>query len=342
MCNKYFFKTTIIVLLWIGINIILNLYNGWMFSQKDLFGFPITITCLDMLFSFGACVILNKCFQLGIFPKFKDKSNVLQYGKILCIISIYFCFNIILNNASLMTISISTNQIIRASIPFIMLLSELLMHKKIPSLLICISMIPIVFGVIIAVYHDPNLHLIGCCMVFLASILVVFWTIESSNLMKNKTFDSIGLLYYMSPISFIMLTYVSTGIEYCTFRHNIIENPEIYILVIGIQCILSLLYNFIHYSMVCYLLPLTSTVLGNIKTILIVVIDILFLNETKPNIQNVTGIILTLLGSIFYSYLNYKENKNKFLKKDQYEIDKHSKILDLIINNNQHDYENKN
>lgn len=83
--------------------------------------------------------------------------------------------------------------------------------------------------------------------------------------------------------------------------------------------------------MVCHLSPLTSTVLGNLKTILIIIISILFLDETNPNIQNITGILLTLLGSIYYSYLKYKENKQEKINQS---LQNDSKIIDLIKDKN--------
>jgi len=325
MNKKYIiiFKSFLIILIWFLLNIFLNIYNKWMFSEKYELRFPIIITAMDTVANGIGTGLLINALNIG------RKSPSIYKKNLICFIQIsfYFCLNIALNNYSLLFISVSTNQIIKAFLPFIMIIVEYFKERKNISKKIFLSVFIIVIGVIIAVWHDPQFHLIGIMMAFISVFFVGIWTVASSYLMKSGQFDGIKILYYTSPISFVILSYASAIDEYCLFRFSMQTNTSTKSIILLTQALQALFYNIIHYMMIQHTSPLTSAILGNVKIIAIICVGFWFFN--LPIIPNhIIGIILTIIGTVSYSFFKYIENKNQ-----QYTTNKNNKTIEKIIIN---------
>ena len=120
-------KTFVLVLLYLGLNSSLNLLNRYTLGHAG-FSFPILLTCAHLSFS----VLCLSPVMLS--PKFSYASS---HGEILprvksavVKIGLFMSLNIAMNNASLVSMPLSLNQVIRASIPVVCAIARCLWKEE--------------------------------------------------------------------------------------------------------------------------------------------------------------------------------------------------------------------
>lgn len=147
-----------------------------------------------------------------------------------------FCVNIILGNISLRWIPVSFMQTVKSLVPAFTVLLQTLLLKQYSSRLTYLSLVPVVGGVALASFTEVNFEFIGFMAALIASLTtsmscslphwpqyhsnlkcigclsyVVYFvgvqSIVSSMLLTGALkLDSINLLYYMAPVSFVSNT----------------------------------------------------------------------------------------------------------------------------------------
>eukprot|EP00976_Prorocentrum_cordatum_P075603 1181959-Prorocentrum_minimum.AAC.1 len=132
-------KKLLVVFLYLGLNSFLNLLNKWALGVYG-FKFPVVMTVMHMIFSF--------LFLLPIMifhPSYAGQHHTAlkTQWKGVVMIGSFMAINIALNNASLVTMTLSLNQVIRASIPCFTGVFAIFVEKRYPTPLQGMGLAPI-------------------------------------------------------------------------------------------------------------------------------------------------------------------------------------------------------
>jgi len=247
------------------------------------------------------------------------KLNVLTWDYILrrvLPLSIIFFVNIVLGNISLRWVTVSFMQTIKSSVPAFSVILQVLVYKKSFDSRIYLSLIPIVGGVLIATYTESEFDPVGFWAALIASVITAMMAIVSGMLL-NKQMDSLNLLYYMAPLSFIMLFPVTVFTELSEIQNVWMVNatPNSYMLLI-LSGIIAFLLNVTTFLVIAHTSALTFNIAGNFKVIFSIVISVLIF-KNKISIVNGLGCAIAIVGVIYYNQIKMELSKPALeVKKD--------------------------
>lgn len=222
--------------------------------------------------------------------------------------------NIALNNVSLLYVSLSLNQIIRSSIPAVTCIMAILVERKIPSCMESLSLLILCIGVMIVVWEGSvSGHPFGVFICLLGTFSNSLMMTLSSKLLSQKL-DPIKLTFYTAPVSLLCLMPFMLKMEYKDF---VIFNSTNGFHTFGIMligCMNALFYNLVHYLVIKQTSAVTSTVLGQVKVIGLVILAAFLLNERKEfSTRMIVGSLVALVGFSLYSQIEIKRIKGKDL-----------------------------
>jgi len=118
----------LIILLYLCLNSTLNLLNRYTLGHAG-FRYPVSLTCFHLAFQ------LCSLTPLLMRPPYAGthREHLSRSWKPIALIGVFMGLNIGLNNASLLHLSLSFNQIIRASIPVVCAVCAVFVEKKVPT-----------------------------------------------------------------------------------------------------------------------------------------------------------------------------------------------------------------
>jgi drug/metabolite transporter (DMT)-like permease len=322
-------RAAFIVAAWFTVNIIFTLYNKWLFSEM-LFTFPIFMTVTHMLatsIASASLILFVPSYGFDrIYAKAKRSSGWLAV--------LMFCYagNIVMNNASLVFISIVLNQIIRTLLPLATIILSRWIEKKRHRTRIYMAIVGIVAGVGLTVYRNLEFHWVGAICVTSSMCMAALWTVVSARLMngvkKKATMvdvqqlliedddDELGpwipieLVFAVSFPSACLLAVGFFTLEYELFVQYDEEDHLHVAVMVAMGCMFAFVYNLLHYAMISVTSSVNSTILGNVKIIILILLSIPLFGIIVQW-WNVVGICWTILSMIAYSYFAYHEHAHR-------------------------------
>merc|ERR1711871_47964 len=147
----------LMLLFWCG-NVGLNVYNKWLFGKGN-FKVPLFVTISHQLYCFLGALAMK-------FTPFYERTPITskKMAVQLSTISLFFAVNVGLNNSSLLYLTLSANQIIRALLPAICAVFATFIEGKRYDLKQWSTMIVLVMGVILALLDNPTFDMFGSCL----------------------------------------------------------------------------------------------------------------------------------------------------------------------------------
>lgn len=301
------------ILSWYATNIFTVVLNKYLFQMIN-FTFPLTLTAIHMIVcTFGSLIVLRliKVVPLITIERKKLISHLVPLAGI-------FCINIILGNISLRWIPVSFMQTVKSLVPAFTVLLQVVVFKQFSSKMIYVSLIPVVGGVALASFTEVNFQIIGFMAALTASLTTSIQSIVSSMILTGPMrLDSINMVYYMAPISFLIilpaaLYYELPGLiqyDHTEYGLNYVAT------VLVLSGAVAYLLNICTFFAIKSTSPLTFTVFGNLKVVVVIIISVLiFRNEI--GVSNGVGCFIAILGIIWYNAIEYQIKEAK--KKAQY------------------------
>jgi len=216
-------------------------------------------------------------------------------------LSFLFCANIVLGNISLRWVPISFMQTIKSSVPAFAVLLQALVFKDTRNLskTKIISLIPIVGGVGLASWTEVNFDLTGFNTALVASVMTALQAMLCGKLLTQKL-DSVNLVYYMAPISFLLLLPISFSFEYVSIQTSwqYIQDPYAYF-VLFCSGAIAFMLNITSFLVIANTSPLTFTVAGNLKVVASIVISVMIF-QNAVTMWNMVGCGAAILGVAWY------------------------------------------
>lgn len=259
--------------------------------------FPLALTSAHMSFSF--LVLAPFALQIPLDTHVKTLQK--QWKGVLYIGS-FMALNIALNNISLLDISLSLNQVIRSSIPVITCILAIFVEGKMPSEKEATSLVVLTIGVMIAVWQGTisgKPHAILFCII--GTVCNGAMMTFSGKLLSEKL-DVVRLTFYTAPVSLLCLAPFMAWRELAAFKIYLADNFGNVLGIMLLSSINAVTYNLVHSLMIKRSSAVTTTVLGEIKIVGLLILSALILDEGKEfTSKMLLGCVLAMLGFIMYS-----------------------------------------
>lgn len=287
----------VLIAAYLGLNSSLNMLNKWALGVYG-FRFPFLLTSTHMLFSFCALAPIAMRESIKV-----HRHTLERQWKGVVYIGMFLALNIALNNVSLLDISLSLNQIIRSSIPVVTCVLAIVVENRQPSHAEALSLIVLVLGVMLAVWQGTvtgKPYAIACCLAatFSNGAMMTF-----SGKVLSEKLDVVKLTFYTAPVSLLCLlpfTLIYEKHKFAAYYRNHTQGVWGIMVVTSIN---ALAYNMVHSLMIKKTSAVTTTVLGEVKIVGLLVLSAMFLGEGKEfTVKMSIGCALAMIGFCMYSH----------------------------------------
>ena len=234
-----------------------------------------------------------------------EEGATLTEALILLAFSVLFTLNITISNASLGLVTVALHSLIRATAPFFAILLLTICFDQQFNSAIYYSLSVVVAGVVLATYGDYKSTAFGFWLTLLGSFLAALKTVLTNRILKSSRWriSSSRLLSVCLPLALLQCQASSLGKkEWELFQQQLqkegISRRDGFLIVT--DGILAYLINILSLATNKKVGALSMVVVGNLKQAMAVSIG-LVVARSLPSLLHLTGILLTLGGSAWYS-----------------------------------------
>ncbi|RSL56682.1 hypothetical protein CEP54_008720 [Fusarium duplospermum] len=261
--------------LWIIINTIATV--GIVFTNKAIFSDPALRHCQLSFASFHFLVtwltlhVLSKSSLSLFVPRRAATRQMIP-------LAMAMCLNVILPNMSLAYSSVMFYQLARILVTPAVALMNLLLYREILPLPAVFALVPVCVGVGLFTYSDSSKTVdegvsqtstLGVIFAFTGVFASALYTIWIGSYHRKLQMSSMQLLYNQAPIASILLLY---AIPFLDVLPNQRAVPIHRWFMIALSGVLASLINISQFYIVAQAGPVSSTVVGHVKTCTIVVL----------------------------------------------------------------------
>mmetsp|Transcript_96423 Transcript_96423/g.241752 ORF Transcript_96423/g.241752 Transcript_96423/m.241752 type:complete len:333 (+) Transcript_96423:199-1197(+) len=295
---------------YIALNAGLNFANRWALGVHD-FSFPLTLTAAHMLLNpvlLAPMMLLYEAYR-------SNHGKVLRGSwRALLVIAIFNGVQISLNNSSLVHIELSMNQVVRAAMPIIVAIFEFCRGTPPPSSHLPV-LVAIAIGVMLVVYQSSgggqgagldgqngNASEWWGILLVVSSVSLQAAQMSFAGSLLSVKLDSFQMTFYTSPMAFLALAAPTTAVEGRAFRAYLHAKPAVAAAVTVGTCCLAVVYNVVMFQTIRRLGPIGSSVLGNVKIVVLLLLSFVLMGEMKHwTGRHYLGCLLTFGGAAVYS-----------------------------------------
>ncbi|KAK9801412.1 hypothetical protein WJX73_008430 [Symbiochloris irregularis] len=233
----------------------------------------------------------------------KHRETLQKQWKGVCAIGVFMATNIALNNTSLVNMTLTLNQIIRASIPVFTCLLAVGIEKKVPSKGEAGSLFLLTAGVMLAVWEGKVAGTTQAIVLCVAGTICNAAMMSTTGKLLSDRIDVLRLTFYTAPVSCACLFPLFLYYELNRFigykgQHAL----DMYGIIIMTSAI-ALSYNVVHSLMIQQTSAVTTTVLGEAKIVGLMILSYLLLGEKRVFTLRLTaGCTIAILGFCLYSH----------------------------------------
>lgn len=303
-------RAAIVVPAFFTLNTLLSMMNRWALGHKG-FKFPLVLTISQACVSFSFTLAMLSFFP-GTLDRYKKVAQ--KEWKGIFIVGFWVAANISLNNLSLVHLSLSLNQIIRATIPLVTAIVSSLSEKKIPPRTELIGLCLLCFGVTVAISEAAAAgDTFGVTLCILSVFAGAAMLTSSARVLAGKV-DSVQLAFFTSPVICLCLFPPFFLKERLSFSRYVVHSPGATLAILLSGSLVAGMYNIVHTDLVAITDPVTTTVLGQVKIVGIMVLSAVFLGEGKDfTMRMLVGCSMAVLG---FSIFSWAKAQHSMIKKD--------------------------
>eukprot|EP00499_Haloplacidia_sp_CaronLabIsolate_P010397 CAMPEP_0196772410 /NCGR_PEP_ID=MMETSP1104-20130614/2216_1 /TAXON_ID=33652 /ORGANISM="Cafeteria sp., Strain Caron Lab Isolate" /LENGTH=336 /DNA_ID=CAMNT_0042142545 /DNA_START=1 /DNA_END=1011 /DNA_ORIENTATION=- len=292
-------------LLYGTVSIAITFFNKAVLSVYH-FGMPNLLTLIQMLFSL-AFLVLAKRYRLIEYPDF-DPALL----KPMAPLAISFFLMVTTGLAALEFLNVPMFGALRRLTTLITMLSEMMLQGKPFVPRIALPIMVMVIGAIVAGATDLTFSFVGYFLVFLNCIFTATYLVFINRLSKQTGLSTFGLLFYnnIMCVPLVAVTVLATGElpEMVTFPHWARFD---FLVCFVASSSMAILLNYTIFLCTAVTSALTTSVTGQVKTIVTTVVGLFIFGDVQITLSNVSGLSLGILGSIWYSAIKYQEQAQR-------------------------------
>ncbi|KAK0748562.1 hypothetical protein B0T21DRAFT_278840 [Apiosordaria backusii] len=299
-------------LIWMTVNTLATI--GIVFTNKAIFTDPslklaqLSFACFHFFITYLTLFTISRPRFAFFVPRRASIRDILP-------LSIAMSLNVILPNLSLAFSSVTFYQLARILLtPTVALMNYILYRATLP-LWAVLSLIPACVGVGMVSYYDslPTTNTaikttssLGVIFAFLGIFASSLYTVWIASYHRKLQMSSMQLLFNQAPLSAFMLLYVIPFVD--TFPASWGEVSVNKWLLIGMSGLYASLINISQFFIIAQTGPVSSTVVGHVKTCTIVALGWATSGRGVGD-RSVVGVLVALGGIIAYSIVMLKEKR---------------------------------
>ncbi|KAF4510370.1 hypothetical protein G6O67_002260 [Ophiocordyceps sinensis] len=231
-------------------------------------------------------------------------------------LAVAMCLNVILPNLSLAFSSVTFYQVARILLtPMVALMNYVLYGATLPSLAI-VTLVPACLGVGMVSYYDSlpiadasikSTSPLGVVFAFVGIFASSLYTVWIASYHRTLKMSSMQLLYNQAPIASLMLLYIIPFLDAFPDWAHISTSRW---MMIALSGLFASLINISQFFIVAQTGPVSSTVVGHVKTCTIVCIGWIMSGRATGD-RALVGVFLAIAAIIAYSMVMLQHNTRK-------------------------------
>jgi len=310
--TAYQWRVIATIAIYLSLNLGLNFFNKYAFTPKPDglgFSFPIFQSACDSVITLTLLSALMQC---------KPELNTIspyqfwRYKLRLLLVAVLSQGTVISNNASLVLIGLSLNQMIKCVTPLPTVLFAFVIEKKTPSRGVLGTLLVLVTGAVLAVpFGDPSFSALGIMLALSAVLMAAFRATLTALLMRdadNNGLTPVALVWYTAAVSVFVLPLLwSLSEERPAVLAFFAAEPGMAVSIVFTISLAAAAYNVLVFEVTRITSSLSFTVINCVKLVMLINLAAIFVDHvTSVLVWCGTG--LFYLGLFAYTYLKFKED----------------------------------
>jgi solute carrier family 35 protein len=280
------------------------LFNKWILSSYA-FKFEAVMLLAHMI----SCVVFSEILRIAgyiSYPPIK-KDIILSVAPL----SIVFVLNVVIGLVSLRVVNVPMFTTLRRLAGLCVIVLEWAILGIVPSTSKLNSLLVILFGAVIAGIGDLSFDLISYACVMINNMLTAGYLIAAKKLDKGKTvLNANGKVFYNSLVSipWLLLLALFNGELVAVQQYEFLYTFDFQIAFL-FSAVLAFLVNAATFWCTSATTPLTTSVTGQTKNILVTFLGMFLFGDVQPTALLLFGLLISIIGSIWYSYVEMSGTK---------------------------------
>lgn len=290
-------KALMCAAVWITLNISLSLWNKWLFAV-DHFRFPIYIIMTGLVVTF-LCSALLLLAGMGRRPSWALLRS--EWGLLLAA-SCSHGVATALENVSIEYISISLNQVIKATAPALTMACSFLFEGKRYRTRMMVITACLVVGAICTTFRNPSFDMLGFLASLASMLLGVMRVMINSRQLHTLDIDPIALTVLTALPAALSLVIPFALFELHDFIEFLrMEDSYHYLLVVLLMNFVAVAYIFSGLLLIKLTSAHYSQVIASLKVVLLVLISMQVFGVSFTGL-NLVGLVVCFASFCLYSY----------------------------------------
>ncbi|GFS34258.1 nucleotide-sugar transporter family protein [Actinidia rufa] len=199
---------------------------------------------------------------------------------------------------------VSFNQAIGATTPFFTAIFAFLITFKKETAEVYLSLLPVVFGIVVASNSEPLFHLFGFLVCVGSTAGRALKSVVQGLLLTSEAekLHSMNLLLYMAPMAAMILLPITLYIEGNVLAITIekARSDKFIVFLLAGNATVAYLVNLTNFLVTKHTSALTLQVLGNAKAAVAAVVSVMIFRN-PVTVMGITGFAVTVMGVVLYS-----------------------------------------
>ncbi|XP_028404480.1 solute carrier family 35 member E1-like [Dendronephthya gigantea] len=300
----------LLCLTWYSISSLNNIINKKLLTQ---FPHPISLSLIHL---FSSAVYLGPLLDVWKVPG-QQKIPSRTFFQLIVPLGLGRVFGSVSAHVTIWKVPVSYAHTVKGMMPiFTVILSRIIIGEK-HSWKVYLSLIPIICGVAIATMTEISFHIVGLISALMSTICFALQNIYSKKVLETLEMNHLRLLVEISKVSVITIIPFWIYYDYVHVMKltnlNDEKNDAFWILVsLLVSGLLNFAQSMVSFTVLSLVSPLSYSVCTAAKRILVITISLLVL-KNPVTIVNVYGMMIAILGVLFYNKVKLDARKAKGL-----------------------------
>lgn len=292
---------------YLAINVVLNVFNKWLFTGP--LRVPIFVTMTHQIGLF-----LGAALTMAALPGFYTRTPIKDRAMLLMVLIIPFGFviSIGLNNLSLKYCALSLNLLIRSMAPVTVAVAAFFIEGKRYSGAKIATIAVLVGGVVLGVGASTDFEIVGFSLCVASVVGQTLQIVLTGYFVGGQeiTLQVFDVLLYTAIPSIVILAPLSYALgELKGLEAALVSNgPRSVLLLVAAGCALAFAYNVVSICLIKYTSSVYFAVAGGFKMCVTIAVSYLVFQQSKAMLSLV-GVAIACAAFLGHSYVNFVERR---------------------------------
>jgi len=243
------------------------------------------------------------------FINYKDPS--MAVAKQCILLAVFFVAMVVLSLVALPFVNIPVYNTLRRFSTLLVIIIERLWLKKSVATDELISVLLMVAGAVVAYMGDLTFSMVGYALTIASTIANAGYLVCIRFTKERTQCGEFEMMFYNNVLSIPFVVPLVAGLELDGLIHYQHWFDPGFILCFFMSAVLAFLLNYFLFLCSTVNSPLTTSVTGQVKAILSVIIGLFFFGDVIVTPLLLFGLAISCGGSIYYAVIKYRQSQNR-------------------------------